>query len=145
MMLKIRLNREDGQALTEFALVLPLLVFLLIGIMEIGWVFMNAWLIANASREGARAAALGKTTAEIQNRVNQTLSGVTLQLDMKYSTDNGVTWMSWPLDSGTHNGVTTGCLIKITVITSVAQLSLTKIFPESLTVSQRTIMKREPT
>ena len=47
-------GNEDGQALVEFALVLPILVLLLIGMMEFGLLLYNQQVITNASREGAR-------------------------------------------------------------------------------------------
>ena len=49
--------RSRGQGLVEFALVLPVLVLLLFGVMEFGR-FLDAWLVVtNAVREGARVAA----------------------------------------------------------------------------------------
>lgn len=46
-----------GMQLVEFALVLPLLLLLLLGIIEFGFVLYNQAAITNASREGARWAA----------------------------------------------------------------------------------------
>ena len=48
------LKREDGTAAVEFALLLPLLMMILFGIIEFGFVFYNQEVITNASREGAR-------------------------------------------------------------------------------------------
>jgi Flp pilus assembly protein TadG len=45
---------EKGQDLIEFALLLPLLLLLLTGIMEFGLAVMAYNTIANAAREGAR-------------------------------------------------------------------------------------------
>jgi Flp pilus assembly protein TadG len=47
-------RRDDGQALAEFALVLPILFFLIAGIIEFGrgWNIKHA--VTDASREGAR-------------------------------------------------------------------------------------------
>ena len=44
----------EGQALVEFAIVLPILMILLVGMMEFGLLFYNKHVITNASREGAR-------------------------------------------------------------------------------------------
>ena len=49
-------KKEEGQAMVEFALVLPLLLVLLFGIIDFGWLFYNKIAINNASREGARYA-----------------------------------------------------------------------------------------
>ena len=48
------IKNEDGAALVEFAVVLPLLVILLVGMMEFGLLLYNQHVITNASREGAR-------------------------------------------------------------------------------------------
>jgi Flp pilus assembly protein TadG len=48
-------QNQKGQALVEFALVLPLLVMILAGLVDFGFLFYNKQVIANASREGARA------------------------------------------------------------------------------------------
>jgi Flp pilus assembly protein TadG len=44
-----------GQAIIEFAFVLPLLAIMMVGIIEFGVIFYDQAVIANASREGARA------------------------------------------------------------------------------------------
>ena len=49
-------DREDGASLVEFAVVLPLLILLVFGIMEAGWLFAQQVEIRNAAREGARLA-----------------------------------------------------------------------------------------
>ena len=62
MLIKLRqlLRRgrgEEGAAAVEFALVLPLLIFLVLGGMDFGHRFYMQNIITNASREGARFAA----------------------------------------------------------------------------------------
>jgi Flp pilus assembly protein TadG len=51
-----------GAALIEFALVLPVLLLLIAGIIEFGRTVMVQQILTNASREGARKAALPGTT-----------------------------------------------------------------------------------
>lgn len=46
---------QEGQAIIEFALVLPILLLVLGGIIEFGILFYNKQVISNASREGVRA------------------------------------------------------------------------------------------
>ncbi|MEZ4864542.1 MAG: TadE/TadG family type IV pilus assembly protein [Caldilineaceae bacterium] len=55
--------REDGQDLVEYALIFPLLILILLGILEFGILFFDYSTIANAAREGARAGILPATTA----------------------------------------------------------------------------------
>jgi len=47
---------ERGQSLVEMALVLPLLLLLVAGIIDFGRAYNNYIIITNAAREGARAA-----------------------------------------------------------------------------------------
>jgi Flp pilus assembly protein TadG len=56
--------REIGAALVELAMVLPLLILLLFGIMEASWAFAQQNDVRHGAREGARSAAvdLGNTT-----------------------------------------------------------------------------------
>jgi len=45
---------QNGATAVEFALILPLLVLLLFGIIEFGLILYNKQIITNAAREGAR-------------------------------------------------------------------------------------------
>lgn len=50
----MKMNDQKGAAIVEFAVVLPLLLVLLFGIIEFGLIMYNKHIITNASREGAR-------------------------------------------------------------------------------------------
>lgn len=52
-------NRDEGAAAVEFALVLPILVALLLGIVQLGWYFFVANSASGAAREGARRVVVG--------------------------------------------------------------------------------------
>lgn len=56
---------SKGQSLVETAIVLPIILLLIMGIIDFGLLFNNYIILSNASREGARKAALGGTDAEI--------------------------------------------------------------------------------
>jgi Flp pilus assembly protein TadG len=58
-----RVRNEKGQSFVEFALVLPFLVFLLLGIIQFGRAWHNYITITDAARVGARAGAVSRTTA----------------------------------------------------------------------------------
>jgi len=51
-------RRDSGASLIEFALLAPLLILLLLGIIEFGWVFSQNNDVRHGAREGARAAAV---------------------------------------------------------------------------------------
>ena len=56
-----RRNRQEGQALVEFAILLPILLLLLLGILQFGVVFNNYIQVTSAAREGARKAAVSRS------------------------------------------------------------------------------------
>jgi Flp pilus assembly protein TadG len=60
-------NRARAGAVVEFAVVLPLLLTVLFGIIEYGWVFMVRQTLQNAAREGCRVAVLSTTTEPYTN------------------------------------------------------------------------------
>ena len=47
--------RQEGGAAVEFALVLPILLLILFGILEYGWYFTQQIVLINAVHQGARA------------------------------------------------------------------------------------------
>jgi Flp pilus assembly protein TadG len=49
-----KINNQNGAAMVEFAIVLPLLLTLIFGIIEFGVMFYDKAVITNASREAAR-------------------------------------------------------------------------------------------
>jgi Flp pilus assembly protein TadG len=51
----MNIKNEQGAALLEFAIVLPLLLVILFGIIEFGILLYDRAMLTNASREGARA------------------------------------------------------------------------------------------
>jgi len=63
-------KKSKGQSLVETALVLPILLLLLTGIIDFGMLFNNYLVVSNASREGARSAAIGSTDEQISTVVH---------------------------------------------------------------------------
>ena len=55
---------ERGQSMTEFALVLPLLVLILFSIIQFGIAFNNYITLTDAVRAGARKAAVARHTSD---------------------------------------------------------------------------------
>lgn len=74
-------KKRDGQNLVEFAIVVVLLLALLLGIVEFGRVWMTFQVVTNASREGARVAALPtgfSTTADVSTKVTDYMNSANL-------------------------------------------------------------------
>ena len=73
MITKARLRQEHGQSVAEFALVLPLMMLVLLGIVQFGMVFKQYITLTDAVREGARKAAVARhrtdRTTHVQNAV----------------------------------------------------------------------------
>jgi Flp pilus assembly protein TadG len=57
-------DSEDGQALVEFALVLPLLALILFAIIQFGIAFNNYLALTDAVRAGAREAAVSRAAPD---------------------------------------------------------------------------------
>ena len=51
-------REESGQAVVEFALAFPLLLLILCGILDFGWIYMNQYRIEYAAFTGARYAGI---------------------------------------------------------------------------------------
>ena len=69
------IKNQNGATVVEFAIILPLLIVFLFGIIEFSLLLYNKQVITNASREGARAGIVARvprlTDAEIVAVVNQ--------------------------------------------------------------------------
>jgi len=57
--------------MVEFALILPLLVLLLVGVFDVGRLVFAYHTVNNAAREGGRVAIVDQMTADIQDRAAQ--------------------------------------------------------------------------
>ena len=68
---------ERGAAAVEFAMILPLLILLVFGIVQFSLAYNRQQGLHAAAREGARIASLPQTTqTEISDRVTDALDGV---------------------------------------------------------------------
>lgn len=74
-MIRSTANRrhESGQALVEMALILPVLLILVLGILEFGRAWNAKQVITDAAREGARLAVVDNSTVD-QNDVKAAIA-----------------------------------------------------------------------
>jgi len=80
--MKLRGSRDPGDqgvAIIEFAIVAPVLILLLFGIIEAGWAFSQQLEVRHGAREGARMAAVNEGT--LDDIVNATCA----QMDLSTS------------------------------------------------------------
>jgi Flp pilus assembly protein TadG len=89
-------HSERGQSMTEFALVLPLMVVLLFGIIQFGITFNNYISLTDAVRAGARKGAVARhlddpvgATVDQVRRAGTDLDPADLQIDVQSSWNPG--------------------------------------------------------
>ena len=68
---------DAGAAAVEMALVLPILMLLICGIIDFGRAYNTQLTLTHAAREGARVWALGGTQATVTTRVTDATDGMT--------------------------------------------------------------------
>lgn len=68
---------DDGAAAVEFALVLPILMALVMGIIQFGWYFFVANTATGAAREAARRVVVGDCWGQFQTLVQSQAPTVT--------------------------------------------------------------------
>ena len=78
-------NRQSGAAMVELAVILPIFVLLLFGMIEASWAFAQSNDVRHGAREGARLAAVdfgdvATIGAEVCDRMDVTGGGVTVTL-----------------------------------------------------------------
>jgi Flp pilus assembly protein TadG len=67
-------SSEKGQSLVEFAVILPILMVLLLGVLEFGWWLNGHTIITGAAREATRVAAM-ETEAAAEAAANNHVTG----------------------------------------------------------------------
>jgi Flp pilus assembly protein TadG len=96
--------REDGQAIVEFVLVLPILLGFIFLIIQGGVAYHDKITMTDAVRVGARAAAVNRTSADgpctaARNAIEATLSG------SQWSTASSLIECNTPLGTGLGNPI----------------------------------------
>ena len=132
-MKRFHMDGEKGQSLVETALVLPILLLILTGIIDFGFLFNNYLIVSNASREGARSAVVGKTNSDITTVVktyastlDKTKLTITITPDQAAARTKGV-------------AVTVKVVYKYNLITPV----IGAIMPSPLNLAASTTMRYE--
>ena len=75
-------NKRKGASAVEFALVAPIFLMLVFGMIEFGRAIMVQQVVTNASREGARVAVLdGSTSAEVYDKVRKYLESASIPMN----------------------------------------------------------------
>ena len=69
-----KINNQNGAALVEFAIVLPVLLMLIFGMIEFSILLYDKAMITNASREGARAGIVYSPTPVTKEKIELTVN-----------------------------------------------------------------------
>ena len=130
---------ERGVTATELAIIMPVFLLLLAGMIEFGMAYWQQHVLTSAAREGARAASLYRSTANedtIRNMVTQYIrdggvstTGVTVNI-----TQEGI-----PGDTGSMKVVTVSKPYSFkfisVIISSFNYLMGNGTFPENITIN----------
>lgn len=120
-LLRLRRRGDDarGQSLVEFSLVLTPLLFLLLGIVQFGFIFNTYVTLANATREAARIGTIHVYDRTVTRSANDTLRNNAIRTSLLASLNGlsktspqfttGTSWTS--VTSGTTTTFTNGDLV----------------------------------
>lgn len=86
----MRTRSEDGAAALEFAILLPILMLILFGIIEFGFLLNRYVSVTAAAREGARVMSLGYDATESETRAVATTPELTGDLSCEGSEGTGL-------------------------------------------------------
>lgn len=130
-------KREDGQAMVEFALILPIFLLILCGILDFGWLFYNQLSLNNACREGARYAVVNTAEDANTQAIINHIENATTTVFANDGVDIEVTYSS-PNDP-TSGDITVSLEAEISFFTPV----LSTILGEEKTITSTVVMKVE--
>lgn len=143
-------HSQAGTALVEFALVLPLLMLLLLGVVEIGRYAYFAIQVGNAARAGAQYGAQNGTTAYDTTGIvnaakadgNNSVAGLTVTPSNYCWCWNGSSGSTVSCNSGTcPNGSHLVEYVQVTVSGTVNPLFNYPFLPSSLSVNNTATMR----
>jgi Flp pilus assembly protein TadG len=138
MSVRMRRKRSQrrGAAMVEFALISPVLLLFLVGMIEFGRAIVVQQLITNASREGARVAGYDTTsqTSTVTSAVNAYLTNVNI---------SGATTTVTP---NPPSGASDGQQVSVAVSIPYSKVSWvpSPFFLGGQTLSATCVMRREP-
>lgn len=69
-MLFVKFKGNSGQSMVELAIILPVLLLLIFGIVEFGRVFSSYLFMTNLARNAARYGVVGHTDVEIHSQID---------------------------------------------------------------------------
>jgi Flp pilus assembly protein TadG len=151
----MNVKSQKGAAVVEFAVILPLLLLILFGIVEFGFIFYDQALLTNASREGARRAIVFRMDSD-DNRIfsgSDVQDAIDQYLYSDYPENNNLRLVTFgtdnlTIDPNSSDGdvlVAQGDYITVTVEYDYDFLLLPSIagIPQTIKLTGRTTMRAE--
>lgn len=135
-----RLVRDErGTAAVEFTMVLPIMLVLVFGIVELGSAWQARQTLTNASREGARLGSVHASEGVTADEIVQTVE--------TFLTASGFTGTGINVAlTGAGSGFTTGDQVTVEVTADWSLPVLSSLLPNTLgtvTLGARTVMRHE--
>ncbi len=130
-------ENEDGQSMVEFALILPVFLLILCGIIDFGWLFYNQLSLNNACREGARYAVVNTADNADTSAIIEHIESTTTTVFANDGVDITVAYTS-PSDP-TSGDIRVSMQAEISFFTPV----LSTVLGKEKTISSTVIMKVE--
>lgn len=153
------LKKQEGAALVEFALILPILIMLIMGIIEFSLLLYDKAVITNASREGARFGIVFRTDRPVANSGGYgdavtARSGEIEDVVETYCGTNLVTFgedteIVFNLPNGPCENSNENLIVDVSyrydflVFPNILNALFGGVFPDGLTLNARTVMRCE--
>jgi Flp pilus assembly protein TadG len=146
-----RARNQRGAVAVEFALIMPMLCLLVFGIIEFGFMLNRDMIVGNASRDGARAASLGDTYADIRAGIASELAasgvpttvatGTTITIDCRTPDGLACNATSTTYDAAAVSGST--AIINVEYDHTLITPFISSILGDVVTLEQSTQMRVE--
>lgn len=133
------LKNQKGIAAVEFALVLPILVLLIFGIIEFSLILYDKAVITNASREGARAGIVDQVPSMTSDQITSVVNNYCQQYLITFASGAS------PQTTVTGTGGSYGSNLTVQVSYPYTFLVLPKFITlgNSINLSATTVMRME--
>jgi Flp pilus assembly protein TadG len=140
-----RLKLQTGSNIVEFALILPLLLVLVFGIIDFGLALFDKAVITNASREGARAGMVFKVPRMTDAEIRAVVQNYTSTHLVTFGSPNLQTTISRLDNDGLGGNTSSGDTLSVVVNYPYRYLVMDKLVPSlgSLNLRATSVMRYE--
>lgn len=144
------LRDQGGAVVVEFALIVPMLLLVVFGVLDFGYMLNRSTVVSNASRDGARVASLGGTHADILGTITSELAAAgiptsspttVIKIDCKKVDGTACNATSTSYDTQAESGAT--ALVTVTYNYAYITPLISQIFGSTQSLVQPTQMRVE--